>query len=94
MFDGSKLPYEENVRGTCEVVKAAHAMDVDVEAELGRVGIAANKGDFANEDLYTTVDRRLISLIKPSGCAGNCHRQRSRLLCGDPAFSDETIAGN
>ena len=57
MFDGSKLHYEENVRGTCEIVKAAHAFDVDVEAELGRVGTAANKGDFKNEDLYTTVEQ-------------------------------------
>jgi ketose-bisphosphate aldolase len=57
MFDGSKLPYEENVRGTCEVVKAAHALGVDVEAELGKVGIAANKGDFKNEDLYTTAEQ-------------------------------------
>ena len=64
MFDGSKLPYEENVRGTCEIVKAAHAMDVDVEAELGRVGIAANKGDFANEDLYTTVDQAVDFINK------------------------------
>ena len=55
MFDGSKLPYEENVRGTCEVVKAAHAFGVDVEAELGKVGMAANKDDFKNEDLYTSV---------------------------------------
>ena len=55
MFDGSKLPYEDNVRGTCEVVKAAHAFGVDVEAELGRVGFATNKGDFENKDLYTTV---------------------------------------
>jgi ketose-bisphosphate aldolase len=55
MFDGSKLPFEENVKGTCEIVKMAHAFGVDVEAELGRVGIAANKGDFADQDLYTTV---------------------------------------
>jgi fructose/tagatose bisphosphate aldolase len=55
MFDGSKLPYEKNVRGTCEIVKAAHAFGVDVEAELGRVGMAANKDDFKNEDLYTSV---------------------------------------
>jgi len=45
-------------------VKAAHAMDVDVEAELGRVGIAANKGDFANEDLYTTVDQAVDFINK------------------------------
>ncbi|MGP8080931.1 MAG: class II fructose-bisphosphate aldolase [Dehalococcoidales bacterium] len=64
MFDGSKLPYEENVRGTGEIVKVAHAFDVDVEAELGRVGIAANKGDFKNEDLYTTVDQAVDFINK------------------------------
>ena len=54
MIDASRFPYEENVRVTCEVVKAAHAFGVDVEAELGKVGIAANKSDFKNEDMYTT----------------------------------------
>jgi ketose-bisphosphate aldolase len=52
MIDGSKLEYAENVRVTCEIVKAAHALGIDVE--LGKVGTAANKGDFKNEDLYTT----------------------------------------
>jgi len=37
MFDGSTLPYEENVRQTKEVVRVAHAVGVDVEAELGRI---------------------------------------------------------
>jgi len=38
MFDGSGLPYEENVRVTAEVVALCHAHGVDVEAELGEVG--------------------------------------------------------
>ena len=37
MIDGSRLPLEENIRCTAEVVKAAHAADVPVEAELGAV---------------------------------------------------------
>ncbi|NLY91824.1 MAG: class II fructose-bisphosphate aldolase [Firmicutes bacterium] len=37
MYDGSKLDFAENVRITREVVKAAHAVGVPVEAELGRV---------------------------------------------------------
>ena len=57
MFDGSKLPFEENVRGTSEVVRAAHAMGVDVEAELGHVGFADNKSDFVKEDMYTTAEQ-------------------------------------
>lgn len=38
MIDRSKLPYEENVREVREVVRAAHAIGVPVEAELGHVG--------------------------------------------------------
>jgi ketose-bisphosphate aldolase len=57
MIDGSRLPFEENVRVTCEVVKAAHALGSDVEAELGKVGIAANKSDFKTEDMYTTAEQ-------------------------------------
>lgn len=42
MIDCSKLPFDENVRTTSEVVKMAHAAGVSVEAELGRVGSARN----------------------------------------------------
>lgn len=38
MFDGSHYPFEENVRMTKEIVKAAHAMGVSVEGELGTIG--------------------------------------------------------
>jgi fructose-bisphosphate aldolase class II len=45
MFDGSTLPYEENVRQTQEVVRVAHALGVSVEAELGSIaGSAAESG--------------------------------------------------
>lgn len=37
MFDGSHLPFEENVRCTREVVEYAHKNGVFVEAELGRL---------------------------------------------------------
>lgn len=35
MIDYSTLPYEDNVKGTAEVVQYAHEHRVDVEAELG-----------------------------------------------------------
>ena len=38
MFDGSHYSFEENVRLTKEVVRAAHAMGVSVEGELGTIG--------------------------------------------------------
>lgn len=47
MFDGSALPYEENVRQTAEIVHIAHAVGVDVEAELG--GISGSSIYLADE---------------------------------------------
>ena len=38
MYDGSKLSMEENIATTRAVVRAAHAVGVGVEAELGHVG--------------------------------------------------------
>lgn len=53
MFDGSTLPFEENLRKTAEITKYAHAKGVTVEAELGHVGNAmvGNENDSVkNED--------------------------------------------
>ena len=45
MFDGSMLPYEENVRETKALVRAAHACGVSVEAEIGHVGGLEGEAD-------------------------------------------------
>jgi len=37
MFDGSELPFEENVAITGRICEIAHAVGIPVEAELGRV---------------------------------------------------------
>jgi fructose-bisphosphate aldolase class II len=46
MYDGSRLPIEENIITTRLVVRAAHAMGAGVEAELGHVGSGSTYGDF------------------------------------------------
>lgn len=53
MIDASKQPFEENVRITSEIVRAAHAMGVCVEAELGHVGSGARREDFVDKAMYT-----------------------------------------
>ena len=60
MFDGSALPYDENVAGTRAVVQAATNYNVSVEAELGRVLRPEGGGepyeeeaDLTPEDCYT-----------------------------------------
>ena len=59
MFDGSSLPYEENVAITKKVIDVAHACGVTVEAEIGHV--AAHEGNMldgnvADESAFTTVE--------------------------------------
>ena len=56
MYDGSMLPFEENIRNTRAVVDVAHAMGVTVEAELGHVGLASTVEDQNNLDMYTQAD--------------------------------------
>lgn len=56
MFDGSQYPFEENVRLTKEVVRAAHAVGVSVEGELGTIG-------GVEDDVH--VDESEAALAKP-----------------------------
>jgi ketose-bisphosphate aldolase len=53
MFDGSSLPYEENIKKTREIVKIAHAFGVSVEAELGCVGGSTLTDVDSKESLFT-----------------------------------------
>jgi fructose-bisphosphate aldolase class II len=46
MYDGSRLPLAENIDSTRAVVRAAHAVGVCVEAELGHVGSGSEYQSF------------------------------------------------
>lgn len=52
MIDKSLLPFEENVAETKAVVELCKAVGMDVEGEIGHVGIAANGDEQTTE--YTT----------------------------------------
>ena len=43
MFDGSRLPLDENIARTADIAAFAHAAGVSVEAELGHVGTAGGR---------------------------------------------------
>jgi len=58
MIDGSKLPFEENIKLTNRVVKYAHARGVTVEAELGTVGGKEDETE-GEENHYTDPDMAL-----------------------------------
>ncbi|WP_237151757.1 ketose 1,6-bisphosphate aldolase [Oryzibacter oryziterrae] len=80
MFDGSHLPYEENVRQTAEVVKLAHARGISVEGELGAVGgdEGGNLEGAADVALYTDTEQA-VDYVRSTGidalavAIGNSH---------------------
>lgn len=78
MFDGSAMPYEENVATTAAVVRVARVFGIDVEAELGHVGSGFNMDDIINSDHYTNVEQA-VEFVERTGCdslaiaVGNAH---------------------
>ncbi len=55
MYDGSALPFEENVANTTTVVRVAHALGVSVEAELGSLaaGVDSQEAEGNETHVYT-----------------------------------------
>ncbi|MDP2656589.1 MAG: class II fructose-1,6-bisphosphate aldolase [bacterium] len=54
MFDGSALPYKENLSKTQQVVKWAHAKGISVEAELGAIKGKEDTIDIAAREAFFT----------------------------------------
>ncbi len=66
MIDGSKHPFEENVRLTKEVVVYAHARGIPVEAELGKLA-GIEDAIKSKESVFTDPDEA-VEFVKRTGC--------------------------
>ena len=84
MFDGSKLPYEENVAITKRVCEIAHLVGIPVEAELGRVLISTDKVTPEEVEAAMTNPDQAREFIERTGAdslavaAGSVHAMRAR----------------
>ncbi len=67
MFDGSKLPLDENIAQTKLVVRAAHAVGVAVEAELGHVGNGQDYQSFGARRLGFTDPATVERFVAETG---------------------------
>lgn len=77
MFDGSALPFEQNIQKTKEVVSLAKKFNATVEAELGLVG-GSEDGSHDNGILYTNPEQAKLFCEKTNIDAlavaiGNAH---------------------
>jgi len=67
MYDGSALPFDENVRRTREVVRVAHSRGVLVEAEIGRLPGREEHLDVKEMDALVTDPREAKAFWDQAG---------------------------
>lgn len=93
MYDGSKLPIEENIANTKIVVKAAHSVGVAVEAELGHVGNGSEYDSFGGKSLGFTDPSQVENFVEKTGvdflaiAFGNAHG----LYKGEPKLNFDLV---
>lgn len=81
IYDGSELPIEQNIRNTKELVQVAHAVGVEVEAQIGSMplsetGTGYEKIDFSKhktriDEAEFFVQQTKIDILAPN--LGNVH---------------------
>src|SRR3989338_5512060 len=68
MYDGSSLPYAENVKRTKEIVALAHAKRISVEAELGAIAGIEDFVSVKERDAHFTDPKQAADFVKKTGC--------------------------
>lgn len=67
MFDGSSLPFAQNIEGAKNVVEIAHPANVSVEAELGTIGSTDNQAEAGAEQIIYTVPEDAVKFVEETG---------------------------
>lgn len=65
MVDRSKLPFQDNIAQVKELVRIAHAADVEVEAELGHVGFGDS--DVSASESALTIPAEAVQFVEETG---------------------------
>jgi fructose-bisphosphate aldolase class II len=84
MFDGSKLPYEENVSITRKVVEMGHAVGVPVEGEIGKIGGTEDHITVSEVEADMTEPEEALRFVEDTGvdslavAVGSVHRMKKK----------------
>ena len=68
MIDASGEPFDDNIATTKRVVEAAHAKNVSVEAELGKLGGVEEHVSVDEADAKLTDPKQVKDFVERSGC--------------------------
>jgi len=84
MFDGSKLPYEENVSITRKVVEMGHAVGVSVEGEIGKIAGTEDHITVSEVEASMTEPEEALRFVQDTGvdslavAVGSVHRMKKK----------------
>lgn len=84
MFDGSKLPYEENISITRKVVEMGHAVGVPVEGEIGRIAGTEDHITVSEVEASMTEPEEALRFVQDTGvdslavAVGSVHRMKKK----------------
>ncbi|HJN18542.1 MAG TPA: class II fructose-bisphosphate aldolase [Armatimonadota bacterium] len=67
MYDGSALPFDENLANTRAIVEEAHALDIAVEAELGHVGSDHDYQAYGARGKGFTDPKAVVEFVRETG---------------------------
>lgn len=92
MFDGSRLPFEENIASTKKVVEMAHAVGVTVEGELGTIGQTTEFGEKIN-NAHLTDPNLAKEFVEKTGidCLAAAFGTAHGLYDGEPKLDFELL---
>ncbi|MFH0928358.1 MAG: ketose-bisphosphate aldolase [bacterium] len=68
MYDGSSLPYKENLKRTKELVSLAHAQGMSLEAELGAIKGAEDNVSVSEREAFFTDPKQALEFVRTTKC--------------------------
>lgn len=68
MYDGSSLPFKENIKRIKQIVKLAHKKKISVEAELGAIAGIEDFVSVEDRDAHLTDPKQAREFVKATGC--------------------------
>lgn len=68
MYDGSALPYEENVANTQKVIGWAHEKNIPVEAEIGAIEGIEDFVSVSEQDAHLTDPDQAVEFVEETNC--------------------------
>ncbi len=75
MYDGSRLPLEDNIKITCEVAKRARAYGASSEGEIGYVGYASGAESLGTDPQEAKIFAKETEVDFMAVSVGNVHLQ-------------------